>query len=125
MQELKSRLEVLLGAAPEAPVDETGKQQAEQTTRKLGEGQRERVAAAGGELLGAAFKLLGELVGPASSAPPDELVSTVRNGLNACVQNSDDGTPRLTISLPDRGALEGLAQSLARLLAAGAAGRPA
>jgi SNF2 family DNA or RNA helicase len=125
MQELKSRLEVLLGAAPEAPVDETARQQAEETTRKLADGHRDRVAAAGGELLGAAFKLLGELVAPAASAPPNELVSTVRNGLNACVEDGADGAPRLTISLPDRGSLEGLAQSLAKLLAAGAAGRGA
>jgi hypothetical protein len=73
----------------------------------------------GGELLGAAFRLLGELVSPTTAAAPsEELVSTIRAGLNACVE-SGDGPPRLTISLPDRGALDGLAQSLARLLAAG------
>jgi SNF2 family DNA or RNA helicase len=122
MQELKSRLEVLLGAAPEASVDETVRQRMEDETRKLAEHQRERVAAAGGELLGAAFKLLGELVNPnATATPPEALVSTVRAGLNACVDNGGDGAPRLTISLPDRGALEGLAQSLAKLLAAGTA----
>jgi SNF2 family DNA or RNA helicase len=121
MQELKSRLEVLLGAAPEAPVDETARQQTEDETRDLAAPHRDRVAAAGGELLGAAFKLLGELVSPtAPTAPSEELVSTIRAGLNACVE-SGDGPPRLTISLPDRGALDGLAQSLARLLAAGAA----
>ncbi len=121
MQELKSRLEVLLGAAPEAPVDETIRQQAEDDVRKLADGQRERVAAAGGELLGAAFKLLGELVTPSTSPPPEELVTNVRAGLNACVENGNDGAPRLTISLPDRAALDGLAQSLAKLLAAGTA----
>jgi hypothetical protein len=120
MQELKSRLEVLLGAAPEAPVDETVRQQAEDDTRTLAAPHRERVAAAGGELLGAAFKLLGELVSPtATAAPSEELVTTIREGLNACVE-SGDGPPRLTISLPDRGALDGLAHSLAKLLAAGA-----
>jgi ERCC4-related helicase len=119
MQELKSRLEVLLGAAPEAPVDETARQQTEEETRDLAAPHRDRVAAAGGELLGAAIKLLGELVSPsATTAPSEELVGTIRAGLNACVESAD-GPPRLTISLPDRGALEGLAQSLARLLAAG------
>jgi superfamily II DNA or RNA helicase len=121
MQELKSRLEVLLGAAPEAPLDETVRQHTEDETRTINERQRERVAAAGGELLGAAFKLLGELVSPAATAPSEQLVSTVRAGLTACVENGADGAPRLTIALPDRGALEGLAQSLAKLLAVGAA----
>jgi superfamily II DNA/RNA helicase len=123
MQELKSRLEVLLGAAPEAPVDETGRQQTEETTQRLAE-QRDRVAAAGGELLGAAFKLLGELVSPVANDAPSELVDTVRHGLDACVDSSGDGPPRLTISLPDRAALDGLAQSLAKLLAAGAKPAP-
>jgi superfamily II DNA or RNA helicase len=123
MQELKSRLEVLLGAAPEAPVDETGRQQAEETTQRLAE-QRDRVAAAGGELLGAAFKLLGELVSPVAGDAPSELVDTVRHGLDACVDSSGDGPPRLTISLPDRAALDGLALSLAKLLAAGAKPAP-
>ena len=120
MQELKSRLEVLLGAAREAPLDQTVRQHAEDETRTITERHRERVAAAGGELLGAAFKLLGELVSPAATAPSEQLVSTVRAGLTACVENGADGAPRLTIALPDRGALEGLAQSLAKLLAVGA-----
>jgi superfamily II DNA or RNA helicase len=120
MQELKSRLEVLLGAAPEAPVDETARQHTAEETHAITERHRDRVAAAGGELLGAAFKLLGELVSPAATAPSEQLVSTVRAGLNACVENGADGAPRLTISLPDRGTLEGLAQSLAKLLSAGA-----
>jgi superfamily II DNA or RNA helicase len=122
MQELKSRLEVLLGAAPEAPVDETVRNETADQTRQLAEAHRERVAAAGGELLGAAFKLLGELVSPAATAtPPDDLVNSVRSGLDACVQDGGNGAPTLTITLPDRGALENLAQSLAKLLAAGAA----
>ena len=62
MEELKSRLEVLLGARPEAPVDESVKQAAEASTRTVDDSHRDRVAAAGGELLGAAFKFLGELV---------------------------------------------------------------
>ncbi|MGH7140394.1 MAG: helicase, partial [Pirellulales bacterium] len=121
MEELKGRLEVLLGAKPEAPVDETVKQAAAEATRRLGEGHRERVAAAGGELLGAAFKFLGELVSQqdAAAAPPESLVANLRAGLGACVEEDGDGRPRLTVTLPDRGALENLAQTLARLLAAG------
>ena len=68
MDELKGRLEILLGAKPIAPLDETAKQQAEADSREAAE-RRERVSAAGGELLGAAFKFLGELVASQSPQP--------------------------------------------------------
>lgn len=120
MEELKSRLEVLLGAKPEAPIDETVKQSAEAATHGLGEAHRDRVAAAGGELLGAAFKFLGELVSQNGSPEPSEaLVANLRTGLGACVEDDAAGKPRLSITLPDRSSLENLAQTLARLLAAG------
>lgn len=121
MTELKSRLEVLLGAKPEAPVDETKKQESETATKELA--QRQRVAVAGGELLGAAFHFLGELVGQQNVAtPPAALVDNLRAGLDSCVEQDADGKPRLTITLPDKGALEGLAQTLAKLLALGNSG---
>ena len=76
---------------------------------------RERVAAAGGELLGAAFRLLGELVHESPAQPaPAALVNSIQAGLEAC---SDGGAqPRLTITLPNAEALNLLAQSLARLM---------
>ncbi len=114
MEELKNRLEVLLGARPEAPVDESVKRAAEQAAV-----HRDRVAAAGGELLGAAFKFLGELVGPQAAPPPAALVANLRAGLDACVETDSTGKPRLSVTLPDRGALEGLATALAQLLAVG------
>ena len=114
MQELKSRLEVLLGARPKAPPSETSKDRATDESAGLAD-QRARVAAAGGELLGAAFKLLGELVSqPASSPPPDSLVASLRASLDACIDG--DEKPRLTIQLPDKSALDQLSQTLARLL---------
>ena len=120
MEELKSRLEVLLGARPEAPVDETVKQKEEAATQALSIAHRERVAAAGGELLGAAFKFLGELVSQHEATPPPEsLVANLRAGLSACVESDPSGKPRLTVTLPDASSLDGLAQALAKLLAAG------
>ena len=116
MQELKSRLEVLLGSRPEAPRHEKMKERVVEEAARLNDAQRERVASAGGELLGAAFKLLGELLTQASPAPPpdDGLVARLRSGIEACVEGGDK--PRLTITLPDRAALDQLSQSLARLL---------
>ncbi len=117
MQELKGRLEVLMGARCEAPVDQSVRQQEQKNVQRLAESQRDRVAAAGGELLGAAFKLLGELVEQTpTSLPPPELVSSLRIGLGACADEDQAGKPRLTVTLPDRGALDQLAQTLARLL---------
>jgi superfamily II DNA/RNA helicase len=119
MQELKGRLEVLLGARCEAPLDESVRRQEKETAQRLTESQRDRVAAAGGELLGAAFKLLGELVEKTPTSPPPlELVASLRDGLDACVDVDQAGKPRLTVTLPDRGALDQLAQALARLLVA-------
>jgi hypothetical protein len=112
MEELKSRLEVLLGAKGEAPVDESKRQAiASEST------QRDRVASAGGELLGAAIKFLGELTSPAT-APSEAVVAQVRQGLNACVENDASGRPRLSFTLPDPAALDGLTQALAKLLTA-------
>jgi len=119
IDELKSRLERLLGAQPEAPVDVSQKRQEQQTVIELEAERRERVSAAGGELLGAAFKFLGELIATQPSAQPAEpqLVSELTNSLSQCVEQDSNGKQRLTITLPDRGALEGLAATLAQLLA--------
>ena len=83
------------------------------------EDQRQRGAAAGGELLGAAFQFLGQLVGPQQALPPAALVDRLRAGLDSCVDQDAEGKPRLTITLPDKSALDGLAQTLAKLMALG------
>jgi hypothetical protein len=120
MEELKNRLEVLLGARSASPLDETAREQEQQVAEGLSQSHRDRVAAAGGELLGAAFKLLGELVEQTpTSAPPPDLVTHLRDGLAACVDQDPSGSARLTVTLPDRDALDRLAQTLARLFVAG------
>jgi hypothetical protein len=55
---------------------------------------------------------------PAAPAP-EALVANLRQGLGACVEDDPTGKPRLTITLPDRSALDNLAQTLAKLLAIG------
>ena len=81
------------------------------------------MAAAGGELLGAVFNFLGELVTKDALPPPaDGLVSQVRSRLDECVEQDTAGRPRLSVTLPDRSALDSLAQTLARLLLAGGEG---
>lgn len=118
MDELKRRLEVLLGAKPEAPTDESVKADRRQEAELLA--RRERVAAAGGELLGAAFNFLGELMSEYRQTPASQqLAGDLRNRLTECIQEDEDGRQRLTVTLPDRAALDKLADSLSRLLAVG------
>ena len=116
VEELKQRLEVLLGAKPHAAVDETEKQRWQQETERLT--RRSRVAEAGGQLLAAAFTLLGEMI--PQQEPTNRtarMASEFKARLNECLERDGQGRPRLTVTLPNEAALENLARSLAALLA--------
>ncbi len=121
MEEMKRRLEVLIGAKPEAPIDESMKEEVltggPSLTAEIE--HRQRVASAGGEMLGAVFNFLGELVSqsPESATKPDEqVVEQVRAGLASCVQTDETGKQQLTVTLPNEDALQNLATTLATLL---------
>ncbi len=118
IEELKRKLEVLLGSRPAAPEDVTSRETAERAVERFA-GRRDRVAAAGGELLGAVFSFLGELVPEDAPAPSPQLVADLRTNLVQCVDEDDQGRQRLTITLPDRGSLDNLVSSLARFIATG------
>jgi superfamily II DNA or RNA helicase len=120
IEELKRRLESLLGARPEAAPDWSARERAEAAAF----GQRkERVAEAGGHLLAAAFSFLGEILpASASSAPAPEAVAAVKAGLRQCMESGEDGKIHLAVTLPGVEALDGLAAALARLIAAGEGG---
>jgi superfamily II DNA or RNA helicase len=118
VEELRRRLEVLLGAKPEAPLDQTKREETTRQIEHLAE-RRDRVAAAGGEMLGAVFNFLGELVSQnGADQPADPIVAQVRNRLCECVEEDSSGRQRLTVMLPDRRSLDTLAQTLARLMLA-------
>jgi hypothetical protein len=128
MEELRRRLEILLGAKPEAPVDESMQVTGRALGALSGTGsyspeviqRRERLAEAGGELLGSAFQFLSQLINVESSyAPPNQLVTDLQNSLAQCAEEDEQGRQRLTITLPDRGMLDSLAQTMARLLVVG------
>jgi hypothetical protein len=115
-EELCNRLEILLGAKPQAPPDES--QKTDVATIPGQPMHRDRVAAAGGELLGAVFNFLGELVSQnvSVSPPSQEVVADLRQRLGGCVEEDDQGRQRLSITLPNRDTLDNLAATLARLL---------
>jgi superfamily II DNA/RNA helicase len=117
MDELKRRLEVLLGAKPEALVDESQqRRQTEEARRLARQENQERLAAAGGQLLSAAFGLLGELLPqPADSKAHDAVVEKFQLKLAECVETDDQGRSRLTIMLPDASSLRGIAEIMARM----------
>ena len=117
MEELKRRLEVLLGANPHAAVDESQKQRQRQESERLA--RHARVSEAGGQLLTAAFTLLGEMIPrhePTTGAA--QMASELKARLEECLERDEQGRPRLTVTLPNEAVLENLARSVASLLTA-------
>jgi SNF2 family DNA or RNA helicase len=119
IEELKRRLEILLGAKPEAPPDES-QQRREEDEAKYQLAQRDRMSIAGGELLTAAFRFLGEII-PQSTKDeaPEEFESRFRSQLESCLERDAQGRMKLTVTLPDSDALDSISRSLARLAASG------
>jgi superfamily II DNA or RNA helicase len=115
MEELKRRLEVLLGTKPPAPPDESLRLEVEREAERLA--RKERMASAGGQLLGAAFSFIGEMFSQKEETEQDtQLAETLKNRLSECLEREDDGRLKLTISLPDESILNNLSKSLARIL---------
>ena len=117
MEELKRRLEVLLGANPHAAVDESQQQRRRQEAERLA--RRERVAEAGGQLLTAAFTLLGEMMPqhePTHGAA--QMASELKARLGECLERDEQGRPRLTVTLPNEAVLDNPARAVASLLTA-------
>ena len=96
MEELKGPVGSAVGGAARGAgrsVHTSGR--ASSKCEEFADEHRERVAAAGGELLGAAFKLLGELVSPQTAAePPQTLVAALRAGLGSFVSDGSSGKPQ-------------------------------
>ena len=113
--ELKKRLEVLLGEKPTAAIDESRKAQVEQEARELA--RKERVAVAGGQLLGAAFAFMGEMFAQQEETTQTrELAQNLKEKLAQCMEKDADGKLRMTISLPDESVLDNFARSLAQIM---------
>ena len=123
VEELKRRLEVLLGARPDAPVDESERSRVAAETAQRE--RRERMSAAAGQMLTAALAFLGELA-PTGVEPAPALVGALETSLRECVEPDAQGRLRLTVTLPGSGGdqadpgatLQALARSLAQLAGA-------
>jgi len=120
VDELKKRLEVLLGAQPHSPIDESQRERQQQEAEQLA--RRARVAQAGGQLLAAAFTFLGEMIPqrePTNGGA--QMADEFKARLSQCLERDEEGRPRLTVTLPSEAALDNLARSLAALLTSGRA----
>ncbi len=115
--ELKNRLETLLGRAPDAPVDGSELRRTTADAERLA--RRERVSRAAGDLLSASFDFLDQLL-PHEGVDPagtGGLAEHIRRQLEDCTERDGDGRARLTVTLSDDAAIDRLSGSLARLLA--------
>ena len=115
MEELKRRMELLLGARPEAPVDQSVKTRKEEAV--LVQERRDQIATAGGQLLSSALAFLTELIPKQDESEESvRMAALVRARFEECLTKDEQGRLKLTVTLPDEKALDGLAQSLARLM---------
>jgi superfamily II DNA or RNA helicase len=118
IEELKNRLEILLGAKPDAPPDESLKEQVEREAEQFA--RREKIAKAGGQLLGAAFAFLGEMFPKKEETEGTiQLADTFKKRLSECLDEGENGELKMTVTLPDKAVLDTLAKSLARMVNAG------
>ena len=119
IEELKRRLEVLLGAKPEAPIDESRKAEVEREAAL--QAKRHSIAKAGGQLFSAAFSFIGKLV--EQTGPPndqqdpaqDPAVKQFESILSECMERKEDGRLQMTIEFPDESAINNLAKTLGAL----------
>ena len=121
VEELKRRLEVLIGAKPEAPRDESERRFRETEAERLA--RRERVSSAGGKLLSSAFEFLRSMLPePATPDEDDGVTKYLHDCFEDCVTKDDSGKPTLTLTLPDDAALQNMTKALAALVAYGNGG---
>ena len=113
IEELKRRL---VGERPAAPVDMSEKARVEAEVAKAE--RKQKVAAAGGQLLGAAFSFLGEVLGRGEETDRTrETAEVLQSRLAECLEQDEQGQWKMTVTFPDPSVLENLSRSLAQLLA--------
>jgi len=115
IDELKRRLEVLIGKQPDAAMDESQKSVVEEEAERLA--RKERAALAGGKMVSAAFNFLGEMF-PREDASEEYLqtAKAFKQKLSDGMERAEDGSLKMTISFPDEKALDDLANTMVRMI---------
>ncbi len=118
MNELKRRLEMLLGTKPDAALDESGKAEVEKEAELLA--RKTRMPDAGGQLLNAAFAFIGEIFPQKEeTAQSHQIAETIKNRLSECLERTETGQLRMSVTLPDESVLDNMAKSLSQILGQG------
>ena len=118
IEELKRRMEILLGARPEAAEDESMKAEVEKETAALA--KKEKIAAAGGQMVSAAFAFMGEMFADNDAdVEIEQLAGAFKAKLGDCMEKTEDGQLKMTIALPDETFLDTMARSMARMAHSG------
>jgi hypothetical protein len=82
--------------------------------------KKEKIAAAGGQMVHAAFAFMGEIFAENDNdAEIEQLAGAFKAKLGDCLEKSDDGQIKMTIALPDETFLDTMARSMARMAQAG------
>jgi hypothetical protein len=115
MEELKKRLEILIGKRPDASQDESMLAQVEDQAETLA--RKERIENAGGQLLSAALNFIGEMF-PKQDETEEitQLTETFEKHLAGCLDKNEKGQLKMTFTLPDESVLHSLARSLAKMV---------
>ena len=115
MEELKRRLEILLGTKPDGAIDESQRAEVEREAERIA--LKERMANAGGQLLGAAFAFIGEMfLKKEETKETIQIAENLKSYLSECLEKDENGRLKMTITLPDESVLNNLAKSLAQIL---------
>jgi SNF2 family DNA or RNA helicase len=118
MEELKRRLEILLGTKPDGAIDESQRAEVDREAERIA--LKERMANAGGQLLGAAFAFIGEMFPKKEETKETiQMAENLKSYLSECLEKDDNGRLKMTITLPDESVLNNLAKSLAQILGSG------
>jgi hypothetical protein len=115
--DIKAKLEILLGTKPPAPVDETA-------TRAACLSVSTDRSAAGGAFVRAALDLLDPGDGGSGAAMRPAIAEALRAALDAKVVEDERGRPRLSLAMPSREALAGLLRGIAGFLVGATDGAP-
>jgi superfamily II DNA or RNA helicase/predicted nucleic acid-binding Zn finger protein len=122
IDELKKRLEILLGDAPAAPIDESEKRRVEEETQRLA--RKTQIENAGGQLLLAAMSFINA-VAPQTRAVAPEAVASARKSLESGMDKEPDGTVSFKLRLPNAEVLDGLSRIMATFMGAANPGKGA
>lgn len=113
-EELKRRLEILLGRKEDSPLDQSELRRQMESAEKMA--KREKIASAAGELFTSAFSLLAEIV-PAhlDTIAMEQKKNAIKSHLQQCLETNEQGQIELKLKLPNSSAIETIAAALVKL----------